>query len=1012
MVSYPFPLPPQKSVGVFRLRYPGLGQRVGPNPVVDSNDPLAEIFDQLETQLVGSDPATILTRLARDFYHPDRNWFIAAHVSFRGFDLRVLFNDPAMYGLELTVANQPVTPLSGLLFEILYQKLGPNLGVYYGALTLPYALRRIPLEGVILILPGFSIWIYTNGDFKVNVGWPLGDSSIGVQVGILIGQGGFCFAKLRSGDDPGAQPSIDYNPILAFGIGLRTSASVSFNASIFSASLSVMVSATLQGVLAWRSGGSVTGPPDHYWFAGTAGLAVLIQGSVDFAILKASVLISFDASAAAAFETGYSTQLAIFASVSVEVSISVLFFTIHLSFSTPIEHTFLIGSGPVASISGPLGPGLAIARPPPARAEPQVLIAARRLLARMPVTEGAGLFRDSRFAAALAGGAATVAVVPPSAPIEVHFVLQPTVAYAAGQAPAINLIATLLMDCPPPHTEPLASPGAATGFEVLVVQIARWLVGFTSQGLPWEERFADLSQMLGMGGAAPGPEFGGFDGFREKLDDFFTASIRLKISGAMPAQHGTTAAILPMLDVLELVYPGASGDTRVDFGNFNPPPADYPQRVDAYFASLGLTTTEKAEVQPAAPSMASFLVGDYFLLLCRQVAANLLTASQAQAAAYSDALVGRATAARLADAGALKLLDLLGQHVTDVTGPAAFEQLLDTYDYAGTAGIVSNFMLRGLQLPLPTVQASMAAEGFYRLTGQQFAVSAGVTLLQASLSPSPSNPPDGCIDLADASPPSATTSITLPSPLPPMPDPVWLHGGSPDPGGAEVIRLALLPQLMAVPLVWSLKDLTAWMAPSEERTVYRLPPPLTGMIATVNGLNLALRPGSAHSPSEPLPARAGLLIRLSITQVAQPSWADIAADGSPALGEAGGGSAVAFLYQLNGTDEATRELIYQALVEGVGGAQLTLLYNPPGADGLRSDARGIARAHQSVDVESGAAGRRGVPADDVQPPVRPAGCRIPERSRGLPPPRVGGQRRAGAGLLPVLPHGGWQGPAR
>lgn len=934
IVRYPFPLPPQNSVGVFKLRYLGLGQRVGPNPVINSNDPLAAIFDELESQLVGSDPATILTRLANNFYHPDRGWFIAAHISLRGFDLRVLFNDPAMYGLEISVADQPITPFSGFLFEILYQKLGPNLGVYYGALTLPYALRRIPLEAVILILPGFSIWVYTNGDFKVNVGWPLGNSSIGVEVGILVGQAGFHFAKLRSGDDPGAQPSVDYNPILAFGIGIRVYAAVSFNASIFSASLSVTVSATLQGVLAWRSGGGgITRPPDHFWFAGTAGLAILIQGSVDFAILKASVLISLNANAGAAFETGYATYLNVNAAVSVRVSVKVVFFTIHLSFSTSINYTFTIGSGPAASINGPLAPGLAIARPPPSQVQPPVLMAAARLMMRIQPAARAATFHETRFAAALMAGA-PVEAVPPCAPIDVHFVLQPTVVYANGAA-IINLIATLLMDCPPPDSEPLASPGAATGFEVLVVQLARWLVSFTDAGPSWEQRFEQLQQRLGQGGAEPGPVFGGFDGFRQKLQDFFIASIRLRI-GAPVASPAGTAVILPMLDVLQLVYSGAGGDTSVDFGNYNPPPANYPAEVNAYFARLGLTReTGDAAPQGAVPnSMASFLVGDYFLLLCRQVTANLLAAAKAHTKATQDALVAQSEAANMAGADALTLLDMVGHHVSDLTGAATFEYLLDNYDFAGTAGVVSNFMLRGLQLPLPG--SPLGAEGLYELTGQQFAVPAGVTEFQAWLVPSPSNPPGSWISFGDGSPPSATMTIGLPSPPPPMPDPLWLTLGSPDPGGIEVIRVAALPALMPVPLGWSLKNLTPWSSPDGHRTIYNLPLPLTAMIATGSNLFLRLQPGSSGSPHEAVPGRPGLAIPLSLSQVEQPSWANIPATGSPALSESGGGG-IPDLYQLNGADEATRDLIEQALVAGVHGARLRLLYNLPGSDGLQSE---------------------------------------------------------------------------
>ena len=75
IVTYPFPVPAQQSAAgsVFQLNYFGIGQRVGPDPVGSSvTDPLATIFNQLETELTGSDPATVLTTLAEHFYHPDR----------------------------------------------------------------------------------------------------------------------------------------------------------------------------------------------------------------------------------------------------------------------------------------------------------------------------------------------------------------------------------------------------------------------------------------------------------------------------------------------------------------------------------------------------------------------------------------------------------------------------------------------------------------------------------------------------------------------------------------------------------------------------------------------------------------------------------------------------------------------------------------------------------------------------------------------------------------------------
>jgi hypothetical protein len=418
IVSYPFPLPAQNSVSAFELKYFGLGQRVGPTAVVTGDDPLATIFNQLETQLIGTDPTDIITRVAKNFYHPDRNWFIAADLIFRGWELRILFNDPAFYGFELTVPPKPPSLFAGLMIEILYQKLGPNLGVYYGALTLPEMMRRIPCEGFILVLPGFSVWIYTNGDFRVNVGWPIGPNSIGILMDVLTGEAGFYFARLRSSDDPGAQSNVDYNPILAFGIGITVYASEGISAGPFSASLSVTVSVTLQGLLAWYAQGDggttniLTNQPDHYWFAGTAGISILLQGSIDFAILKASVEVSASIYADIAFETGYGTVVNATASVSVRVSVHVVFFTIHLSFSTTISHQFVV-TGPtdkLASIKGPQGAGLSIVGGPPVALHEQARFAAHSLLARFAANRPVPLLRHTALAALGAGGGRPVSI--------------------------------------------------------------------------------------------------------------------------------------------------------------------------------------------------------------------------------------------------------------------------------------------------------------------------------------------------------------------------------------------------------------------------------------------------------------------------------------------------------------------------------------------------------------------------------------------------------------------------
>jgi len=197
VVSYPFPVPSQGGSN-FQVKYFGLGQRFGPTVDVQAEDPLAKMFIDLEATFTTNDPAQLLTTLAK-YYDASRDWFVAAHLLMRGWEVRAVFNDPALYGLEITCSADQ---FKGLLLEILYQKLGPHLGVYYGALTMPERYRQINMGAVSLTVPSFRIWIYTNGDFKVSVGWPLGENSIGLQVAIFTGGAAFYFGKLRSGDNP------------------------------------------------------------------------------------------------------------------------------------------------------------------------------------------------------------------------------------------------------------------------------------------------------------------------------------------------------------------------------------------------------------------------------------------------------------------------------------------------------------------------------------------------------------------------------------------------------------------------------------------------------------------------------------------------------------------------------------------------------------------------------------------------------------------------------------------
>ncbi len=982
VVDYPFPLPAQSSSSSFQVHYLGLGQRVGPQVGSISPatlDPLAAIFDELERNFDTNDPEEVLTRLANTFYQPDRGWFIAADIEYKGFRLRVLFNDPAMYGLEITVGRTPPNFFSGLLFEILYQKLGPNLGLYYGALTLPDTMRRIPLEGFILILPGFSLWVYTNGDFRVNIGWPVGPNSIGVSVELLTGWAGFYVAKLSSADNPGAQSSNNFDPILAFGIGFSLVAGISFNAGPLSASLSATATTTMQGLLAWKAGaGSMGGPPDAYWFAGTFSLQVLIQGSVDFYVIKASLTISFGFQAQVAFENGYKTLIAIAAHVSVKASIKVLFFRISFSFSTEIHYTFTIGSGSqVASVDGPLESGLVglgagavvdlleahimfamqlrDAMAPALRAWDETLQPPPRLASQR---------RSDPFA--LRRGNSTV--VLPS--IEVNFVLHPTVVYG-GSVPVVNVVALLVTDSPPTTRTSPASPQSGTGFESLLARLVCWLVNdYAPAGSPNEplsDRLRVLKGLLGQGQEPPGPPFDTVMGFAAATKTFFSDNLQFRIVGTdagMANQPESSATFLPMFDVLAL----SVGSASIDFALIHPTPANYSEAVSCYFEGLGLFGTappsdSSARLDiaspPTGPSVASIVFADYFLMLMRKTINDLLDA----ALAYEKK--AGATLHASAAGTAQPAVAALGAYIAAVDPQNELTILLEDYDYAATAGFASRFLLGGLQLPVPAdvpavvtpqIARTLPTQPMYVLTGQQVPItSVGSPPIVEGTLGYHAGGPTSWIVFANGT--NATASAGVTASPPSAPAPLWtgLTAAHAAATGDGTITYSALPSLVPVELVYTTRSQKLWEPPTGgNKVAIAFPGPLLALIAARTAaspslpdvVSLTLQAGAPAAPgtaqlrdSTGYAGTAALVFSLPITQVQSGTPTDLG--GSPShspveLSPPGSGT-LPFLYQIGATDDDSRGRIYQAMHGGAQIVGVSLLYTDGDGNGLTSD---------------------------------------------------------------------------
>lgn len=296
----------------------GAGQRMGPK-IDDSQLSTTEIIkksrsvftDDLSEVDCDSFPSALQ-------YRPERNWLLASEnvLKILGLDewsniflLKFIFNDPVLYGVYLKIGNNEEglteNSFAGLSIDILYKKLSDNLGVWSSELQLPDYIRNQEAGAFALTLPNIGIDIYTNGDWKVDIGYPVtsADWSRSFRVELLpfVGWAGIYLAALRSngkslfgkywktilGND-GKPPNM-IQAGLAFRIGLGKY----FHKGPFHAGASISVFGILEGVFAFNRGESGLDKlfPDHFALYGRVGAIAEIVGYVDFRIIKASVHI-------------------------------------------------------------------------------------------------------------------------------------------------------------------------------------------------------------------------------------------------------------------------------------------------------------------------------------------------------------------------------------------------------------------------------------------------------------------------------------------------------------------------------------------------------------------------------------------------------------------------------------------------------------------------------------------------------------------------------------------------
>lgn len=386
------PAAPGKGNAYFNLNMLALGQRVSIQNYQSfkSIEDVVKALSSLQNPPPGKIPVAPGGTI---WYNPDSSWLMASKFGILkitdgkskqpyAIEMDIVFNDPNIYGLLIQLDGDQVKIFKGLKFEILYKKISDSVGMYQIDLTLPESIRNLNFGAVSIVLPSVFMQIYTNGDFLVDIGFPHNlDFSrsfaiYAVIYGIpLMGGGGFYFGKLSSATSSQVPKTTkgEFNPVMVFGIGLQFGLGYSFNKGILAAGFSLTLIGILEGVIAkFHPYGNSSGPRQlgshgltrsqqavgatassdvqdsyYYWIRGTIGIMGRLYGSIDFAIIKASLNVTISATVSTTYESYRRMPITLTLSVSVELTVKIdlwLFsINIHLSFKASFSENLSIG---------------------------------------------------------------------------------------------------------------------------------------------------------------------------------------------------------------------------------------------------------------------------------------------------------------------------------------------------------------------------------------------------------------------------------------------------------------------------------------------------------------------------------------------------------------------------------------------------------------------------------------------------------------------------------------------
>ncbi|PCI75759.1 MAG: hypothetical protein COB20_12200 [SAR86 cluster bacterium] len=709
-----------------------LGQRVSyPLPAPESvEDAINDLIVALQPE-EGSDVNPIFPNGLE--FNPDSSWLIGNRIVLLGqMVVELIFNDPQMYGAMIRIdavkppstGNAKLNTFAGLYFEIMYRKLTDNIGEYYVALTLPEQFRTINLGSIVIHLPSLSLAVYTNGNFKIDIGFPYKadfSKSFGATYLVFTGLGGFYFGSLDGVTAGKSLPCYDEdhwsaNPVIEVGLGIAVGIQRGFSAGPMSAKLTLMLQAILQGTFiefrrtSESSGTALATTGDsqqqvlYYKVKGVIRFVGELTGSVDLVIINASFTVQVILSASLTIEEYKKSEADLSASVkiklSVKIGIGIFSFHVHVSFHHTISTSFSFGSKSTPPYLGPNCPGYN-----------------ESLLAMSAVAAG-----DAKLD--------WVAIKPDTDPLELTTYFIPQLTFANdGNASASPYYVNMLYLSYPNNSEGAQISEQDNAFQTFANGVFLWLINAyhgdgtentasTIEG--WSLKQSDLiaiNQLLGWSDELFTPD---------QVNGFTKAFFKLVLT--VPDTQGEYGICgFPLPDGLNISSSLAGTMSAINLNE------DYLKiltaaQPDAHLNHIGVEGKTSLPASTEA-QINQQLIGEFVLTTARQLA----------------------SAAKLLFTGAdesLAVSSMLNSLSDSSTGPSAIDQC---------AGFLSRFLLHGIRKPdSPAADAKQTP--LFDLTGQQFEVSGSDTSLTITLSQSTENPPSWQIEF-----PASETDLTIDS---------------------------------------------------------------------------------------------------------------------------------------------------------------------------------------------------------------------------------------------------------